>query len=408
MKEMNNAKASVVDMDFEQALERLEPVIMQTGLVKSEIFGQESGNEVWLKPENLQSTGAFKIRGAYNKIAKLSPEERSRGLVASSAGNHAQGVAFAAKTQGVDATIVMPKTTPLIKVEATRNYGARVVLFGDCYDDAYEEALRIMRDEDSVFVHPFNDPDVIEGQGTIGLEIMRELPETDCILVPIGGGGLISGIAIAAKSIKPSVKIIGVEPEGAQAMRLSMDKGELTGLGRVDTIAEGVAVKMPGELPFEVVKEFVDEIVTVSDYDIMEASLLLIEKHKLVAESAGALSIAGLKKLESKKTNMVCLISGGNIDVMTISSIISRGLVTRGRILQFTVDIPDKPGELLRISELLASMDANVIKLDHNQFTSLDRLMNVQLGITVETNGHEHRKDIIHGLQKKGFRVHVD
>jgi len=301
MKEMNNAKASVVDMDFEQALERLEPVIMQTGLVKSEIFGQESGNEVWLKPENLQSTGAFKIRGAYNKIAKLSPEERSRGLVASSAGNHAQGVAFAAKTQGVDATIVMPKTTPLIKVEATRNYGARVVLFGDCYDDAYEEALRIMRDEDSVFVHPFNDPDVIEGQGTIGLEIMRELPETDCILVPIGGGGLISGIAIAAKSIKPSVKIIGVEPEGAQAMRLSMDKGELTGLGRVDTIAEGVAVKMPGELPFEVVKEFVDEIVTVSDYDIMEASLLLIEKHKLVAESAGALSIAGLKKLESKK-----------------------------------------------------------------------------------------------------------
>jgi len=408
MKEKTSFKKTIEGMDFEQAARRLQPVLRPTNLIESPVFGDESGNKVWLKPENLQETGAFKIRGAYNRISKLAGSESSKGLVASSAGNHAQGVAFAAKAQGVRATIVMPKTTPLIKVEATRSYGANVVLCGDCYDDAYEEALRIMKREGSVFVHPFNDPDVIEGQGTIGFEIMKELPETECILVPVGGGGLISGIALAAKRIKPSVKIIGVEPEGAQAMRLSIEKKELSCLERVDTIAEGVAVKKPGELAFEVVKNYVDQIITVTDYEIMEASLMLIEKHKLVAESAGALPLAALRKLKGRGLNTVCVISGGNIDVLTISSIISRGLVGRGRILQFTVDLPDKQGELLRVSELLAKMDANVIKLDHNQFTSLDRLMNVKLGITVETNGHSHRKEIIEKLEDEGFKIHVE
>lgn len=394
-------------MDFEAAARRLAPVLSPTPLMPSAIFSAESGHRVWLKPENLQTTGAFKIRGAYNKVSKLPAAERARGLVASSAGNHAQGVAFSAQAQGVPATIVMPRTTPLIKVEATRGYGVKVVLHGDCYDDAYAEAMRLMKEEKSVFVHPFNDPDVMEGQGTIGLEILQELPETDVILVPVGGGGLVSGVAMAAKRLKPSVKVIGVEPEGAQAMKLSLENKRLTCLETVQTIAEGVAVKKPGDRAFSVIRDWVDEVVTVSDFDIMEASLLLMEKHKLVAESAGALSLAGLKRLEGKGLNAVCLISGGNIDVLTISSIIRRGLVSRGRILQFTVDLPDTPGELLRISELLAKRDANVIKLDHNQFTAMDRLLDVQLGVTVETNGHRHRKEIIDALHDAGFRIRV-
>lgn len=406
-KEKEVSQESIDRMDFEKAHKRLAPVLKPTNLISSSIFSEESGSSVWLKPENLQATGAFKIRGAYNKIAKLSPGDRAHGLVTSSAGNHAQGVAYGAQAQGVSATIVMPKTTPLIKVEATRSYGVKVVLHGDCYDDAYEEALRIMEREGSIFVHPFNDLDVIEGQGTIALEILEELPSVDCILVPVGGGGLVSGIALAAKRLKPSIRIIGVEPEGAQAMKLSMENQRLTCLEKVETIADGVAVKRPGDLPFSIIRTHVDEIVAVTDYEIMEASLLLLEKHKLVAESAGALSLAGLKRLDGKGENVVCLISGGNIDVLTISSIISRGLVSRGRILKFIVDLPDKPGELLRISELLAKRDANVIKLDHNQFTSLDRLMDVQLGITVETNGHRHRKEIIDALYAEGFKIHV-
>ncbi len=391
--------------DFEKASSRLSGIIKKTELIYSPVFSKECNNEVYLKPENLQVTGAFKVRGAYNKISKLSEKEKQKGLIASSAGNHAQGVALAAKELGVKATIVMPRSTPLIKVEATKALGAEVILYGDCYDEAYNEALQLKEENDYVFIHPFNDHDIIEGQGTIGVEILNELKDTDCIIVPIGGGGLISGIAMAAKKVNPRVKIIGVEPEGAMAMKLSVDKGELVCLEGVCTIADGVAVKNPGDLTFSIIQEYVDEIVTVSDFDIMEACLVLLEKHKLIGENAGVLSLAALKKIKEKGKKTVCLISGGNIDVLTISAMINRGLVTRGRILRFTVDLPDQPGELLKVAKILAELQANVIKLDHNQFKTIDRLMEVQLDVTVETNGHEHISHILDELNKRGYAI---
>ena len=394
--------------EFEEVLaaeKRLEGIIRETKLIFSETFSGESGNKVYIKPENLQVTGAFKIRGAYNKVSKLSQGDRKKGLVSSSAGNHAQGVAYAAKHLGVKAKIVMPKATPLIKVEATKKLGAEVVLHGDCYDEAFAEAERLEKENGYVFVHPFNDIDVIAGQGTISLEILKELDTTDCIIVPIGGGGLIAGIALAAKKIKPSIKIIGVEPEGAMAMKMSMDSNRLISLDSVNTIADGVAVKNPGDLTFSIIKELVDEIVTVTDYDIMEAFLLLTEKHKLIGENAGVLSLAGLKKIKEKNKNVVCIVSGGNIDVITISSMIDRGLISRGRLFCFSVELTDKPGELLKISKLLADANANVVKLDHNQFKTFYRFNNVQLEVTVETNGHDHIKLITALLTNAGYNL---
>lgn len=391
--------------EFFDAKERLKNVIVETELIYSQVFSEESGNQIYIKPENLQTTGAFKIRGAYNKISKLSDYERMKGLVTSSAGNHAQGVAYAAQKLGVEATIVMPKTTPLIKVDATRRYGAKVVLCGDCYDEAYTEAVRLEKENGYTFIHPFNDLDVIAGQGTISLEIVEKLKDVDCIIVPIGGGGLISGIAAAAKYLKPDIKIIGVEPEGAKAMKESVDNNRLIYLDTVKTIADGVAVKKPGDITFSIIRELVDEIVTVTDFEVMEAFLILLEKHKLIGESAGVLSLAALRKIKERDKKIVCLVSGGNIDVVTISSMINCGLVSRGRIFCFSVELPDKPGELLKISKILADLNANVIKLEHNQFKALDRLMEVQLEVTVETNGHQHVDRIIEELEKNGFNI---
>lgn len=410
MSVLNYQKALDYDLNFDslsfmEARNRLKDVLKDTSLLYSSVFSSESGNHIYIKPENLQTTGSFKIRGAYNKIAKLSLKEREKGLVASSAGNHAQGVAYAAQRLGVNATIVMPKTTPLIKVEATRSYGANVELFGNCYDDAYGEARRLEKKNGYVFIHPFDDLDIIEGQGTISLEILEELQDLDCLMVPIGGGGIASGIALAAKMIKPDIKVIGVEPEGAKAMKISVDNNKLIPLDSVNTIADGVAVKKPGDLTFSIIKNYVDEIVTVSDFDIMESFLILLEKHKLIGENAGVLSLAGLKKIKEKDKKIACVVSGGNIDVLSISAMINRGLVSRGRIFCFSVNLPDKPGELLRISEILARLNGNVIKLDHNQFKSLDRLMDVQLQVTVETNGHSHIEQIISELNKIGYSV---
>ncbi|GIM30464.1 threonine ammonia-lyase [Clostridium polyendosporum] len=388
-----------------QSKERLKNVLKETKLIYSEVFSNEFNNEVYIKPENLQTTGAFKIRGAYNKISKLSDDERKKGLITSSAGNHAQGVAYASQKLGVQATIVMPKTTPLIKVEATRQYGAHVVLHGNCYDEAYAEARRLEKENGYTFIHPFNDLDVSVGQGTIALEIIEELNDVDCIIVPIGGGGLISGIALVAKALKPDIKIIGVEPEGAQAMKLSVDSNKLVCLDTVKTIADGVAVKVPGDINFSIIKELVDEIVTVSDFEIMEAFLVLLEKHKLIGENSGVLPLAALKKIKEKNKKIACVISGGNIDVLTISSMIDRGLVSRGRLFCFTVELPDKPGQLLEVSKILARLNANVIKLDHNQFKTLDRFMQVQLEVTVETNGHDHVNHIIEELENEGFPI---
>jgi threonine dehydratase len=390
---------------FREAQCRLDGIIHDTQLIYSAAFSHESSNHVYIKPENLQTTGSFKIRGAFNKISKLSDQEKQAGLIASSAGNHAQGVAYAAQKLGVDVTIVMPQTAPLIKVEATKSYGAKVLLHGDGYDDAYNKAVALQEENNYVFIHPFNDLDVIEGQGTISMEILEELPDTECIVVPIGGGGLISGMALAAKAINPSIKVIGVEPDGAQAMKVSVEHNELTNLEQVDTIADGVAVKNPGDLTFPIICDCVDDIVTVSDYEIMDAFLLLLDKHKLIGENAGVLSLAGLKKIQEKEKKIVCVVSGGNIDVLTISAMINRGLFSRGRIFSFSVDLPDRPGELLKISQILARLNANIIKLDHNQFKTFHRFMDVQLEVTVETNGHKHIRKITAELEKAGYTV---
>lgn len=391
--------------NFVEARERLQTVVRKTRLIHSDIFSLETTNDIYIKPENLQLTGSFKIRGAYNKMAKLTEEEKSLGVITSSAGNHAQGVALAGKKLGIKSVIVMPKYTPLIKVEATREYGAEVVLFGEDYDSAHKKAVELQEKEGYTFIHPFNDEDVIEGQRTIALEILEELPDADIIMVPIGGGGLISGIAAAAKLKNPQIKIIGVEPEGAASAKFSMERGRIEELQNSNTIADGAAVKRIGDITFDYIAKYVDEIVTVSDYELMEEFLILVEKHKIVAENAGILSIAGLKKLKEKNKKVVSILSGGNIDVMTISSMINKGLVSRGRIFKFSVDLPDKPGQLVNISQILSMQNANVIKLDHNQFKNLNRFLHVELQVTVETNGEEHISSIIKALCAEGYKI---
>ena len=390
---------------FQEAKKRVDEVIIPTPLIYSDAFSKECKNEVYIKPENLQRTGAFKIRGAYNKIVKMDDSAKQHGLIASSAGNHAQGVAYAANKLGVKATIVMSKHTPLIKVEATQSHGAEVVLAGEVYDDSYKAACDLQKEYDYTFVHPFNDEDVIEGQGTIALEILEELPDTDIILVPVGGGGLISGIACAAKQIKPTIKIVGVEPEGAASALAAINEDQVVALKEAVTIADGTAVKQIGELTFDYIKEYVDGIITVSDYELMDAFLLLVEKHKLVAENSGILSLAGLKKLNEKNKKVVSLISGGNIDVMTISSMINKGLIARGRIFTFSVQLPDKPGQLEYVAHVLSQCNANVIGVDHNQFKNFARFSEVELRVTCETNGESHIQKIIDTFSEEGYII---
>jgi threonine dehydratase len=391
--------------NFIEARERLRTVTNDTKIIYSEVFSEETGHEVYIKPENLQRTGSFKLRGAYNKIMKLSDEEKKRGVIASSAGNHAQGVAYAAQQLGIKSVIVMPKDAPLIKVDATKNYGAEVVLHGDVYDDAYNKACELQEKEGYVFVHPFDDKDVIEGQGSIGLEILDEINDVDIILVPIGGGGLISGIASAVKQMNPNIKIVGVEPEGAASALAALNCGDVLELSDCNTIADGTAVKRIGNLPFKYIRQYVDEIVTVSDYDLMEPFFILVERHKLIVENSGILSLAALKKLKEKNKKVVSILSGGNIDVRTISSMINKGLVARGRIFKFVVYLPDKPGQLVQVAEILAELNANVVRLDHDQFVNLDRFHDVELQVTVETNGEEHIQRITETMLERGFKI---
>ncbi|WDA44524.1 threonine ammonia-lyase [Fusobacterium nucleatum] len=390
---------------FIKAKEKLSKVLLKTSLIHSPIFSKEAGNEVYIKPENLQKTGSFKIRGAYNKITNLSDEEKKKGVITSSAGNHAQGVAYGAKESGIKAVIVMPKSTPLIKVESTKQYGAEVVLHGDVYDDAFKKAKELEEKEGYIFVHPFDDEDVIHGQGTIALEILEELPETDIILVPIGGGGLISGIACAAKILKPEIKIIGVEPDGAASAYEAIKEDKVVELKEANTIADGTAVKKIGNTTFEYIKKYVDKIITVSDYELMESFLLLVEKHKIIAENSGILSLAALKKLKEKNKKVVSVVSGGNIDVLMISSMINKGLIRRDRIFNFSVNIPDKPGELAKVVDLIAQQGANVVKLEHNQFKNLSRFKDIELQITVETNGSEHIQNLTQAFEEKGYEI---
>ena len=391
--------------DFTTAREHLQKVLLPTHLIYSPIFSEESENQIYIKPENLQKTGAFKIRGAYNKINKLTEEEKKRGVIASSAGNHAQGVAYAARELGIKAVIVMPKTTPLIKVQSTKKYGAEVVLYGDVYDDAYQKAKELEAQEGYVFVHPFDDIDVLEGQGTIALEILEEMPDAEVIVVPIGGGGLISGIAAAAKMIKPDIKIIGVEPSGAASATEALKKNKVITLPEANTIADGTAVKRIGDLTFNCIKQYVDEVVTVDDYELTEAFLLLAEKHKIIAENSGILPLAALKKLTERGKKVVPVVSGGNIDVLMISSMIGKGLISRDRIFNFAVSIPDRPGELAKITHIIADVGANIVKLAHNQFKNLSRFRDKEVLITVETNGTDHVQALVDAFAAKGYEV---
>jgi threonine dehydratase len=389
---------------FEQAAEIVKQVTQETKLIKSSYFSDLTGNKVYLKPENMQRTGAYKVRGAYYKISTLTEEERAKGLIAASAGNHAQGVAYAAHKFGAKAVIVMPTTTPLIKVERTKSYGADVILKGDVYDEACAYALELAEKEGYTFIHPFDDPAVATGQGTIAMEIVQELPLVDYILVPIGGGGLATGVSTLVKLLNPNIKVIGVEPAGANCMQESVRRGEVTTLDSVNTIADGTAVKTPGEKIFPYIQKNVDEIITVSDDELVVAFLDMVENHKMIVENSGLLTVAALKHLQFKDKKVVSILSGGNMDVITMSSVVQLGLIARNRIFTVSVLLPDKPGELVRVASVIADKKGNVIKLDHNQFVSTNRSAAVELKITIEAFGTEHKNEIIEALEEEGYR----
>lgn len=389
---------------FEEASELVKKVTNSTKLVYSDYLSEQSGGKVYLKPENMQHTGAYKIRGAYYKISTLSDEERGRGLITASAGNHAQGVAFAAKKFGCKAVIVMPTVTPLIKVNRTKSYGAEVILHGDVYDDAYAYACELAEKEGYRFVHPFNDIDVATGQGTIAMEIVQELPTVDYILVPIGGGGLVSGVATLAKMLNPKIKVIGVEPAEAASMKAALAAGEVVQLESANTIADGTAVKAVGDKILPFVKENVDDVLLVEDDELIGAFLDMVENHKMIVENSGLLSVAALKQLDCKGKKVVCVLSGGNMDVITMSSIVQHGLIQRDRIFSVSVLLPDKPGELVQVAQTIAEAQGNVIKLEHNQFVSTNRNAAVELRITMEAFGTEHKQEILKALEKKGYR----
>ena len=374
---------------FEEASELVKDVTTETKLVYSEYFSAQTGNKVFFKPENMQYTGAYKVRGAYYKIHTLTEEEKSKGLITASAGNHAQGVAYAAKLAGVKATVVMPTTTPLMKVNRTKSYGADVVLEGDVFDEACDHAYKLAEEFGYTFVHPFDDLDVATGQGTIAMEIIKELPTVDYILVPIGGGGLCTGVSTLAKLLNPKIKVIGVEPAGANCMQVSLKEGKVVGLPQVNTIADGTAVKRPGEKLFPYIQENVDSIITIEDSELIVAFLDMVENHKMVVENSGLLTVAALKHLNVQKKKIVSILSGGNMDVITMSSIVQHGLIERDRVFTVSVLLPDKPGELARVSALLAKEQGNIIKLEHNQFISINRNAAVELRITMEAFGTE-------------------
>lgn len=388
-----------------QAARQLEGVACKTRLIASDYFSELSGNQVFLKPENLQHTGAFKLRGAYNKISQLTDEERKKGVITASAGNHAQGVAFAAQRLGVKAVICMPATTPILKVEGTKALGAEVVLHGDGFDDAYTYSLELQKQHGYVYIHPFNDLQVLLGQGTTALEIIDACKDIDAILVPIGGGGFAAGVALATKLVNPNIKVIGVEPENAACMKAALKAGKVVTLASADTVADGCAVKTAGTLTFEFCQKYLDDIITVSEMEIMGALLSLIEKHKLIAEGAGVLSLAALSKLPFKDRKVAAIVSGGNIDISMISALIEKALIARGRVFCFAVPLPDKPGQLLNISRILAEENANVIELNHNQARITDSFKKVILEVTCETHNEEHVQRIVAALNKNGYEV---
>ena len=392
---------------FEEAYEDVKKVTLDTKLIYSDYWTNQTGNKVYLKPENMQLTGAYKVRGAYYTISTLSDEDRAKGLITASAGNHAQAVAYAAKQYGVKAVICMPTSTPLIKVNRTKALGAEVVLYGDVYDEAYQKALELAEENGYTLVHPFDDLDVATGQGTIAMEIIKELPTVDIILVPIGGGGLATGVSTLAKLLNPKIKVIGVEPAGANCMQESFKAGPVVTLPSVNTIADGTAVKTPGEHIFPYIRKNIDEIITVPDEDLVVSFLDMVENHKMVVENSGLLSVAALKQLDLKDKKVACVLSGGNMDIITMSSVVQQGLIMRDRIFTVSVLLPDKPGELSRVSGIIAEVKGNVIKLEHNQFVSINRNAAVELRITLEAFGTEHKEQIMNALNDNGYKPRI-
>ena len=394
---------------FEEAAEKVKEVTLDTKLIFSDYFSSVAGrgNKVYLKPENMQRTGAYKIRGAYYRISRLSAEEKAKGVITASAGNHAQGVAYAARQYGIKAVIVMPTTTPLIKVNRTKDLGAEVVLYGDIYDEACEKALELADKEGYTFVHPFDDVDVATGQGSIAWEIFKEQPLTDMILVPVGGGGLATGVSTLTKLLHPDTEVIAVEPEGAACLKASLEKGEVVTLPSVSTIADGTAVKTPGSEIFPYLRKNIDRVLTVPDEDLVAAFLDMVENHKMIAENSGLLTVAALKQLDVENKKIVCIISGGNMDVITMSSVVQQGLIQRDRIFTVSVLLPDKPGELQKVAGLIAGDNGNVIKLEHNQFVSTNRSAAVELRITLEAFGSEHKGQILRTLESTGYKPKV-
>ena len=392
---------------FEEASEVVKKVTHETKLVYSKFLSEKTGNKVYLKPENMQLTGAYKLRGAYYKMSTLSDEERARGIITASAGNHAQGVAYAAKEYGVKAVIVMPTTTPLIKVNRTKSYGAEVVLYGDVYDEACNKALELAETEGYTFIHPFDDPAVATGQGTIAMEIFKELPLVDIILVPIGGGGLACGVSTLAKLMNPKITVIGVEPEGAACMKASIEAGKVVTLGGVNTIADGTAVKTPGTKIFPYIQENLDAIITVPDEDLVVSFLDMVENHKMIVENSGLLTVAALNQLDVRGKKIVSILSGGNMDVITMSSVVQQGLIMRNRIFTVAVLLPDKPGMLSKVADVIAKKNGNVIKLEHNQFVTTNRSAAVELRITLEAFGTEHKQEILDALEVEGYKPKV-
>lgn len=388
---------------FEEASEKVKEVTLPTELVYSEYLSSQTGNKVYLKPENMQFTGAYKVRGAYYKMSTLSDEERKKGIITASAGNHAQGVAYAAKCYGTKAVIVMPTTTPLIKVNRTKSYGAEVVLYGNVYDEACDKALDLAKEHGYTFIHPFDDPAVATGQGSIAMEIVKELPLVDYILVPIGGGGLATGVSTLAKLLNPKIKVIGVEPAGANCLQESLKEGKVVTLSSVNTIADGTAVKTPGSNIFPYLQKNLDDIITVEDEELVVAFLDMVENHKMIVENSGLLTVAALKHLDIKNKKIVSILSGGNMDVITMSSVVQQGLIFRDRIFTVSVLLPDKPGELCRVSGIIAEASGNVIKLEHNQFVSTNRNAAVELRITMEAFGTEHKGQIMEALKENGY-----
>ncbi len=389
---------------FEEASEVVKQVTQETKLVYSDFYSAQTGNKVYLKPENMQFTGAYKLRGAYYKLSTLTKEEQEKGLITASAGNHAQGVAYAAKCYGVKAVIVMPTTTPLIKVNRTKSYGAEVVLYGDVYDEACEHAYELAKEHGYTFIHPFDDPVVATGQGTIAMEIFKELPLVDYILVPIGGGGLATGVSTLAKLLNPKIQVIGVEPAGANCLQESLKAGKVVTLPKVSTIADGTAVKTPGSKIFPYLVKNLDNIITVEDEELVVAFLDMVENHKMVVENSGLLTVAALKHLDVKGRKIVSILSGGNMDVITMSSVVQQGLILRDRIFTVSVLLPDKPGELSRVADVIAKQNGNVIKLEHNQFISINRSAAVELRITLEAFGSEHKAQIIKALEDENYK----